>query len=71
MKIDCFPHILPERYFERLQAGEAAQVSGRGYLQTAMAEIDGEQVLLYFDELRRLWFDLKKPEITYPEGEDS
>jgi hypothetical protein len=36
-----------------------------------MAEIDGEQVLLYFDELRRLWFDPKKPEITYPEGEDS
>jgi predicted phage terminase large subunit-like protein len=58
-------------YYERLQAREEAQASGNAELQTAMAEIDGEQVLLHFDEVCRLWFDPRKPEKTYPEGEES
>src|SRR5713101_2572692 len=58
-------------YYERLQAREEAQALGKVALQTCMVEIEGIRVLLHFDELRRLWFDPKKPEITYPEGEDS
>jgi predicted phage terminase large subunit-like protein len=58
-------------YYERLQARWEAEASGNVKLYTCVAEIDGERVLLHFDELRRLWFDPRKPEITYPEREDS
>ena len=57
-------------YYERLQERQEAEAAGRVELQTCMAEIDGQQVLLQFDEIRRVWFDIKNPEITYPEGED-
>jgi predicted phage terminase large subunit-like protein len=58
-------------YYERLQARWEAEASGNVELYTCLAEIDGEKVLLHFDELRRLWFDPRKPENTYPESEDS
>jgi hypothetical protein len=58
-------------YYERLQAREEAQALGKVALQTCMVETDGRHVLLHFDELRRLWFDPKNPENTYPESEDS
>jgi hypothetical protein len=41
--------------------------SAQQEIYTALMEIDGVSVLLHFDEVRRLWFDPRRPEVTYPE----
>lgn len=56
------------KWIEQKQAEQAN--SAQQEIYTALMEIDGISVLLHFDEVRRVWFDPKRPEVTYPEQAD-
>jgi predicted phage terminase large subunit-like protein len=56
------------KWIDQKQAEQAN--SAQQEIYTALMEIDGVSVLLHFDELRRVWFDPQRPEVTYPEQAD-
>ena len=56
------------KWIEQKQAEQTN--SAQQEIYTALMEIDGVSVLLHFDEVRRVWFDPQRPEVTYPEQAD-